>query len=204
MRLFFNFSINELSNSYLVGPDEGNDAILIDPSQINLDLIERIETNKFNIAHVLITHRHTGHIKALKTLLKIYNPTVWAGEPELYDIEVNKVEDKKIYQLGSLKVEALHIPGHSIDSFVYKIENALFTGDVLLAGRIGSTEEIMEKALLLKGIKQRLLTMDEKLLIFPGHGTISSVKIEKLFNPELIASMAIQDLDQLSHPSIIT
>jgi hypothetical protein len=62
----------------------------------------------------------------------------------------------------------------------------------------------MEKALLLKGIKNRLMTLDERFLIFPGHGTISALKIEKLFNRELIDAMAIDDLEQLSHPSILT
>ena len=204
MKVFFHFSLNEYSNTYLVGPEDGGDAILIDPGHIDLELIERIENNRFNIAHVLLTHRHESHTKGLGTLVKIYNPKVYAGSPGVYDVPVIAVKDRSIMDLSGITVESIQIPGHTIDSFVYKIGNSLFTGDVLYAGRIGKTAGVVEKALLLKGIKNRLLTLDERFLIFPGHGTISALKIEKLFNQELIDAMSSDDLAQLSHPSVLT
>lgn len=204
MKVFFHFSLNEYSNTYLVGPEDGGDAILIDPGHIDLELIERIEGNRFNIAHVLLTHRHPTHTKGLGTLIKIYDPIVYAGSPTIYDTPVREVRDRELLDLSGITVEAIQIPGHTNDSFVYRIGNSLFTGDVLFAGRIGKTAGVMEKALLLKGIKNRLLSLDERFLIFPGHGTISALKIEKLFNRELIDAMSIDDLEQLSHPSILT
>jgi glyoxylase-like metal-dependent hydrolase (beta-lactamase superfamily II) len=204
MKVFFHFSLNEFSNTYLVGPEDGGDAILIDPGHIDMELIERIEKNRFNIAHVLLTHRHTSHTKGLGTLVKIYSPKVYAGSPGVYDIPVIEVKDREIMDLSGITVKAIQVPGHTIDSFVYKIGNSLFTGDVLYAGRIGKTTGVVEKALLLKGIKNRLLTLDERFLIFPGHGTISALKIEKLFNQELIDAMSSDDLAQLSHPSVLT
>jgi len=204
LKVFFNFSLNEYSNSYLVGTKGKKEAILIDPGQITLELIELIEANNFDISSVLITHRHRAHTEGLGTLLKIYNPTIYVGSKELYDFEVVEVEDNMHLILGDIEVECIAIPGHSIDSFVYKIDNTLFTGDVLLAGKVGSANGVTEKALLLKGIKKKLLTLDERLLIFPGHGTISALKIEKMFNHELIEAMAIEDLESLSHPSIVT
>jgi glyoxylase-like metal-dependent hydrolase (beta-lactamase superfamily II) len=204
VKVFFHFSLNEYSNTYLVGPEDGGDAILIDPGHIDLELIERIESNRFTIAHVLLTHRHRAHTQGLGTLVKIYDPLVYAGSPKMFDIPVREVRDRAIMDLSGITVEAIRIPGHSMDSFVYRIGNALFTGDVLFAGRIGTTTNVMEKALLLKGIKNRLLALDERFLIFPGHGTISALKVEKLFNRELIDAMAIDDLEQLSHPSILT
>lgn len=204
MKVFFHFSLNEYSNTYLVGPEDGGDAILIDPGHIDLELIDRIESNRFTIAHVLLTHRHRAHTQGLGTLVKIYDPMVYAGSPRMFDTPVREVQDRVVMDLSGITVEAIRIPGHTMDSFVYRIGNALFTGDVLFAGRIGTTTNVMEKALLLKGIKNRLMTLDERFLIFPGHGTISALKIEKLFNRELIDAMAIDDLEQLSHPSILT
>ncbi len=136
--------------------------------------------------------------------MKIYDPMVYAGSPRMFDTPVREVQDRVVMDLSGITVEAIRIPGHTMDSFVYRIGNALFTGDVLFAGRIGTTTNVMEKALLLKGLKNRLMTLDERFLIFPGHGTISALKIEKLFNRELIDAMAIDDLEQLSHPSILT
>ena len=204
MKVFSQFSFNEYSNTYLIGPEDGGDAILVDPGHITLELIDRIEQNRFTIAHVLITHRHETHTKGLGTLLKIFKPIVYAGSPHLFDIPVRKVLDNAIMDLSGISVETIQVPGHTIDSFVYKIGNVLFTGDVLFAGRIGKTAGVLEKALLLRGITHRILTLDERFIIYPGHGTISALKIEKLFNQELIDAMASDDLAQLSHPSILT
>jgi len=194
----------EYSNTFLIGPNQGGEAILIDPGHIDLELIDRIEKNRFNIAHVLLTHRHPSHTLGLGTLMKIYNPIIHAGSPTLYDYPVVEIRDRSFLDLSGITVEAIQIPGHTIDSFVYRIGNALFTGDVLYAGRVGATNGVVEKALLLKGIKNRLLSLDERIVVFPGHGTITTLKIEKMFNHELIDAMAMDDLAQLSHPSILT
>ena len=194
----------EYSNTYLIGPQEGGPAILIDPGHIDIDLIERIERNNFTVAHVLITHRHASHHQGLGTLMKIYHPIVHAGSPTLFEVPVVAIEDNEQIVVGEIVIKALQVPGHTIDSFVFHIGNALFTGDVLYAGTIGSTTGVVERALLLKGIKRNILSLDERTVIFPGHGTISTIKIEKMFNHDLIEAMAIDDLQQLSHPSILT
>ncbi len=205
MKIFSHFSLTEYSNTYLVGPENGGDAILIDPGHIDLAMIDRIEKNRFRVTHVLVTHRHPSHTQGIGTLMKIYHPTIYAGSPSSFDhAQVKPLYDRMIFNISGVSVEAMQIPGHSIDSYVFKIGNALFTGDVLHAGRIGSTNGVLEKALLLRGIKQRLLTLDERYVIFPGHGTLSTIKIEKLFNMDLIDAASSDDLDQLSHPSIVT
>lgn len=190
MNIFFHYSLSRYANTYLVAPGDHGDAILIDPGYIDLDLIERIENNHFTIAHVLLTHRHTSHTEGLGTLLKIYHPHIYAGTATAYDFQVEEIQDRSHLDLSGVTVEALQIPGHTIDSFVYRMGNALFTGDVLLAGRIGSTQGVVERALLLKGITKRLFTLDERLIIFPGHGTLTTIKIEKMFNHEIIDALA--------------
>jgi len=203
VKIFFNFSLNEYSNSYVLAPHKDSDAVLIDPGQITLELIEKIERHRLNIKYILLTHYHHTHSQGVGTLLKIYKPVIYAKNPALYEYPVVGIEDNQLLELGETVVECFHIPGHSMDSIVYKIENFIFSGDVLLAGSIGSTKEVINKALLLRGIKERLLTLDERFLIFPGHGAISALKIEKLFNRDLIEATKEDDLQSLSHPSIV-
>jgi len=204
MKIFFHFSLSEYSNTYLIGPDDGGDAILIDPGHIDLELIQSIEENHYNIAYVLLTHRHATHTLGLGTLMKIYKPIVYAGSSTLYEYPVTTILDHTALRLSGICVDAIQIPGHSIDSFIFCIGDALFTGDVLFAGRIGSTNGVLERALLLKGIKQRLFPLDERIAVYPGHGAMSTLKIEKMFNHDLIDAMAMEDMAFLSHPSIIT
>lgn len=204
MKLYFHFSVDKYANTYLIGPDEGNEAILIDPGKIDLDLIEQIEKNNYTISSVLLTHRHLAHTQGVGTLLKIYNPTIYVGAPSFYEMKTVEVHDHSILDLAGILVEPLHIPGHTIDSFVYRIGNFLFTGDTLFAGKIGNTTQVLHTALLLKGIKEKILSLDQKTIIFPGHGALSTLKLEMMFNQNIIEAMAIDDLKQLSHPSVLT
>src|SRR5690554_6641809 len=114
MKVFFHFSLNEYSNTYLVGPEDGGDAILIDPGHIDLELIDRIESNRFTIAHVLLTHRHRAHTQGLGTLVKIFDPMVYAGSPRMFDTPVREVQDRAVMDLSGITVEAIRIPGHTM------------------------------------------------------------------------------------------
>lgn len=179
-------------NTYLVASKTHSEALLIDPGHVDLELINLIESNNYHLKHVLLTHRHMSHIEGLGTLQKIYGVTVHGSSFSSYDFEYESVEDKQVLNLCNLQIEVIHVPGHSLDSMVYKIDHALFTGDTLLCGRIGSTPGYREQALLINSINQRLMNFDENTLIFPGHGTATKIRIERMFNHDLLQLGTIQ------------
>ena len=94
MRIYQHFSTVGFCNTYIIGNEDGSDAILIDPGQVDNDLITMIESHKFNLKTVLLTHRHESHSKGVKTLLKIYQPTIFAFASSVYDFPVIPLEDK--------------------------------------------------------------------------------------------------------------
>ncbi|MGE4583209.1 MAG: MBL fold metallo-hydrolase [Sphaerochaeta sp.] len=186
MTIFQHFSVVGFCNTYLVASKQGREALLIDPGHVDLELINLIESNHFKLTHVLLTHRHTAHIEGLGTLQKIYDVTVHASAFSAYEFPYDIVQDKQLLNICDLSIEIIHVPGHSLDSMVYKVDHALFTGDTLLCGRIGSTPGYREQALLIHSINQRLMTLDENILLFPGHGTASKLRIERMFNHDLL------------------
>lgn len=185
MRCFYNFTLNGFSNTYLLGPDEGGDAILIDPGELNIKLFKLIEDNDFYIKHILVTHNDSPHIGGIKTLLKIYNSDIYSKSPEILKIPTKLVSDGMSFELSGFNVFIIDAPSFSSDSVLYKIENMLFTGDVLGAGRVSKV--IMEKMNddIRESIKLRLLNLEDNTLIFPGHGPPSTIKVEKRFNPDI-------------------
>ncbi|MBI9094865.1 MAG: MBL fold metallo-hydrolase [Sphaerochaeta sp.] len=191
MRIYQHFSVVGFCNTYLIGSKKGSDAILIDPGHVDTELIHLIESNEFKLKHVLLTHRHKAHTAGLGTLVKIYNPTIYASAFATYEFPVKTISDHQVLSLCNLEVEVIHVPGHSLDSLVFKIDHALFTGDTLMCGRVGSTEGYREQALLLQSIRKRLMTLDENILLFPGHGTASKLRIERMFNHQLLELGAI-------------
>ena len=85
-------------------------------------------------------------------------------------------------------MEYFSLPGHSADSIVYKIENVLFTGDVIFASTIGSSSCAYTKKYLSNGIKSKIFSLPDEMIIMPGHGPMTSIGAEKQFNLDISAA----------------
>jgi len=192
LNIYQHFSVVGFCNTYLVASKKHGEALLIDPGHVDLELINLIESNNYKLKHVLLTHRHLSHREGLGTLHKIYDISVHGSSFSSYDFAYQAVEDRQILNLCDMEIEVIHVPGHSLDSMVYKIDHALFTGDTLMCGRIGSTPGYREQTLLINSINQRLMGLDENSLIFPGHGTATKIRIEQMFNHDLLHLGTIQ------------
>ncbi len=191
MRLLIgcHFSVVGFSNSYLIGFQDretyGNSAICVDPGVMTVELLNLITHHKLEIAHVLITHSHKSHIQGLNTLCRVYPGVKIYSHKAIPNSKhpTYILDDGDTLKLSGIDVTAISVPGHSIDSMVYKIDDALFTGDTLMSGRIGSTNGSLEQALLLKSIYEKLYPLENHCPIFPGHGAPSTLGIERMFNP---------------------
>ena len=185
MRIIPHFSAEGLSNVYIISDNKRN-GILVDPAQVDKDTLDMIESYCDNLVAVLITHKHQSHTAGLGTLLKIYNPTIYAFESNINGYRTEQFKDGEVKRIGAVDVKALHIPGHSIDSLVYLIESALFTGDTLLSGSIATCGSFVERALLIRSIEMKLMCLDDSTLLYPGQGAPSILRIEKMLNQALL------------------
>jgi glyoxylase-like metal-dependent hydrolase (beta-lactamase superfamily II) len=185
MKLFFHFAVVGFANTYLLGPEEGGNALLIDPGTMDAGLLNLIEGHGYYVSSILLTHSHPSHMQGIKTLKKIYDADIYAHAANIYDFTTHSLTDGQTFTTCGIKVEAISIPGHSADSLVYHIGGMIFTGDVLAAGRVGNTNDSYTRALLLRSISEKLFHLPETTLIFPGHGPPSSLKAEKMFSPDL-------------------
>lgn len=96
--------------------------------------------------------------------------------------------DGEKYYVGELEFEVLHCPGHTPGHVVLyePKEKSVFVGDVLFAGSIGrtdlpggSTEQLLDS------IKNKLLTLDDDVKVYSGHGPVTTIGEERLTNPFL-------------------
>ncbi|HUI69104.1 MAG TPA: MBL fold metallo-hydrolase [Spirochaetia bacterium] len=185
MKFFSIFSSAGFSNTYLIGPDTGGDAILVDPGLFDAGLLQAIESNKLFVRWILVTHAHNAHVNGIRSLLKVYDASIFANQPSILDFPARHIEDGNRLSLGSFRVKVIETPGHSIDSVSYLLDHMLFTGDLLSAGSIGNTRDGYARGLLLKTVRRKLLPLGDEVLIFPGHGPPSKIGIERLYNPFL-------------------
>ncbi len=184
MKIYLHLDFQKLTNCYLVVNEVAKKALIIDPCKISNILIKQIEDGGYDLCAVLITHKHENHYRGLKTLQKIYDFPVYAADNELANAK-NILKGDGTKNIAGLKVEYFSLPGHSADSIVYKINDAIFTGDVLFAGKIGSSSCTYTQRYLANGIKSKLFTLNDDMVIMPGHGPVTSVGAEKQFNLDL-------------------
>jgi glyoxylase-like metal-dependent hydrolase (beta-lactamase superfamily II) len=185
VKFFSLFSRLGFSNTYLIGPDDGGDAILVDPGVFDASLLEAVEDNRLYVRSILITHAHNAHINGIRALLRVYDAQIYANQPSVLDFPARHVQEGDNLSLGVLSVRVIETPGHSIDSLCFMIEHIVFTGDTLSAGGTGATRDGYARGLLLESVRRKLLPLGDEVLIFPGHGPPTKIGIEKLYNPLL-------------------
>jgi glyoxylase-like metal-dependent hydrolase (beta-lactamase superfamily II) len=173
-----------------------NDAIIIDPGVMDRQILDYIEKNNFYVHGVLITHDHKNHMHGLRTLQRIYNLEIYAMNRVILEYDTHPVKDGDIVAIGSFQTEVISIPGHSSDSAVFRIENMLFTGDVLTAGLVGRTASAYGATLQVNNLRSRILSLPGDFTVLPGHGPPSSLEAERRFN----AGITRSDINRTRRP----
>lgn len=192
MRVYSHFCDNGQVNSYLVTlGDEGCKALVIDPADLDETLIRIIEGHRYEIAGILVTHDHENHVRGLGKYQKIYPCPVYAYRSSIMGLETRRLDEEQDLDIEGMRVGVMRVVGHSDDSLVYVIGNAIFTGDTLAAGRVSSTTSMSRKATLIAGIRSRLMCLDDNMLVFPGHGCPTKIRIEKMFNHDLLENEVV-------------
>ncbi len=190
MKVKCHFAVVGLSNTYLIGESCGGEAIMVDPSRFDEPLLRMIEDNHYYVKAVLITHNHENHVYGLQTMRKIYDFDIYASEPEVMGFKTRVVSEGNPFECCGFLVEPLYVRGHTSDSILYKVRNTLFTGDILSAGRVGTSSSSWTQATLMRDLADKVDTLDGETIIFPGHGPPSTLAIERETNP------AFRNLDE--------
>ena len=173
------------ANCYVVGPDGGGAAAVIDPGFFDSGLLERIERAGLEIVAVLLTHDHPAHSGGVATVLSVYRAAVYGrGGTPLSPVD-QAVRDGQTFTVGDLEFQVRELPGHADDCVAFQVGDLLFSGDALVAGDIGSTPTPAARATLVHAIRDRVLRLPDRVTILPGHGPPTTVQVERTFNAAL-------------------
>ena len=179
MKIYYHYNAGGYSNCYIIANEKTKDAIIIDPGKITDGIISQIENNGLKLAAILVTHNHGSHVHGLNTLRKIYSPKIYAADWEVAGDDTTVLSNDGSIRIAKFDIQYMTVPGHTSDSVVYKIENAVFTGDTISSGTIGSTSSSYSKYILETNIKNKIFSLDDGSIIFHGHGPLSTLKALK-------------------------
>lgn len=168
-----------------------------------------IEENHLSPCLSLQTHMHFDHIFGLHFLHRSYGlrPLCHAGERQIYDAAAGMARDWFGFQIpeppvpverflaheeevrfGNTFLRVIHTPGHTPGSvmFYQPDDKVLFSGDTLFQGSVGRTDTPggdMEQEI--TALRERVLTLSDDVVVYPGHGPSTTIGDERLHNPYL-------------------
>jgi hydroxyacylglutathione hydrolase len=175
------------TNCYLVTCTQTQETVVIDPGDDPAKIQQQL--GMLTVRWLVFTHAHPGHVGA-KDALKAATGAPTAMH--LADATANlKSADRYLVTgdslpFGTFALEVLATPGHSPGGLSFKVGNHLFTGDTLMAGRIGRVDlPGSNPQQMAMSLHVSLLALPDNTVVYPGHGPNTTIGTERIQNPFL-------------------
>jgi glyoxylase-like metal-dependent hydrolase (beta-lactamase superfamily II) len=151
-------------------------ALIIDPS-LQVDDYEKILKEKnLKIIYILETHTHADHLSRAKLLAEKYNAELLLPEKSKAEFSNTPIKNRDLIKLNEIRLEVFYTPGHTLESTCFLInDKVLLTGDTLFTNGVGrpdlkaDPDAVKEKAKLLYQSLQKLLALNDDIIVLPAH-----------------------------------
>ena len=192
------------TNCYFLYREDTMECLIIDPGY-EADTIERhVLKKQLKVVGILLTHGHFDHITAADEVRRRFQTKIYASGKEeelLADPQKNVsvmmgdnvslkadvwLDDGQELELLGETMRCILTPGHTSGGMCFYFPNAcmLFSGDTLFQESVGRTDfPTGSNRALMQSVRERLLVLPEAVRVFPGHGAMTTIRDEKMFNP---------------------
>lgn len=171
------------NNVFVIRCRETGEAVLIDAANEHEKLLELCTA--LNVRRVLETHGHWDHIQAVPAMREagLSVAVTAADAPMLKDVGYDVfIDDAEVIEVGRLRLQAIHNPGHTPGSISFLIEGSplLFSGDTLFPGGPGGAKfEGGDFNTIIDSIDNKLFTLPPSTIVLPGHGLDTTIGHER-------------------------
>ena len=186
------------TNCYVL--KENGYALIIDPGFHGQRIMKELQD--VVPVGIVLTHGHADHICAVDALVEAYHIPVYmhpkdeelllvkrrmpSGYKERFTSPYIALEEGPL-QIGLFSLNAWEVPGHSAGSVFVGYKHILFTGDTLFKGTIGKVNTYNGNSVAMKATLEKIKTFNPAYVVYPGHGTSTTLGHELVTNPYLLA-----------------
>jgi glyoxylase-like metal-dependent hydrolase (beta-lactamase superfamily II) len=196
-------------NTYVVADDSTREAVIIDPGcyeQAEKEALGKfIAENQLTVNYLLLTHAHLDHVFGCAYVKRTFGVETYLHEldmpifndvanrcmlyglrgyePSMVDHYLNEGDR---FTFGTTTLDVIFVPGHAPGhvAFVNHAGRYVIGGDVLFSSSIGRTDlPYGNHAELINSIQTQLYTLPDDYVVYPGHGTPTTIGTEKQTNP---------------------
>ena len=173
------------SFTYLLGDAEAHEAIVIDPAseRATMAVLAMLDESDLRLACTLLTHAHDDEACRAAALKERTGAALVASAacPGVADLTVDHGDT---ITFGNEVIHVIATPGHTPGCLSYLWRDRVFTGDALLIGSCGRTDQPGgDPGTLYDSVTRRLFTLPAETLVFPAHDrrgrTVSTIAEER-------------------------
>jgi hydroxyacylglutathione hydrolase len=204
------------ANCYIVASETTRRGMIIDPGVKAKYITEAVEELNISVSFIALTHVHIDHFSALDTVknttkaqLAVFDTGNLKAPPKVSQVTKELVfvpfvlpfppdillNDGDAIDIDDLHFSVLHTPGHSSDSVSFWGHGVVFSGDTLFRRGIGINLPGLfpghDHKQLKKSIHEKLLTLPDDTIVYPGHGAATTIGEERRLNPMLQSERSI-------------
>ncbi len=183
--------------------ESAGEAAVIDPIRDTVQYIQLAQKQNAKIKYIFETHFHADFVSGHIDLARATGATIVYGPQADPAYKVYHAKDNEKFSLGHFVLQALHTPGHTLESTCYLLWNkqgkahAVFTGDTLFVGDVGRpdllggtmTKETLA-GMLYDSLTNKLKPLPDYVWVYPAHGPGSSCG--KNLGTETFSTMGVQ------------
>ena len=191
--------------TYLLASRVGGEALLIDPVFEKTDrYIKLLDELDLKLVKVVDTHVHADHVTAMGALRDKTNCVTVMGEQSPVDVVSMRVSDGENVTIEGLALTAMHTPGHTDDSYSFRMDDRVFTGDTLLIRGTGRTDfQNGDAGQQYDSLFNGLLRLPDSTLVYPAHDykgdMVSTIGEERTCNPRLQVETRDEYIDLMAN-----
>jgi glyoxylase-like metal-dependent hydrolase (beta-lactamase superfamily II)/rhodanese-related sulfurtransferase len=160
--------------SYIIGSN--NDAIIVDAS-LPVEVYESaLKENNWQLKSVIETHIHADHLSRSKQVADKFHVPLLLPVPDKVQFDFIKLADNEIVNLGKIQIRVVATPGHTVESVCFLInDEVLLSGDTIFTNAVGrpdlkaNEQEAKKRAELLYDSLQKILQLNEEIIVLPAH-----------------------------------